>query len=65
MVNDPQYYLFFGSFAKSLPMFQEPSSGLLLSTYFDQKEIKRFRLRCQNTKYPFDGRQERLVDDGK
>ena len=65
MVNDPQYTLFLGSFAKSLPMFQEPSSGLLLSTYFDQKEMKGLRLRCQNTKYPFDGRQERLVDDGK
>ena len=65
MVNDPQYSLFLDSFTKSLPMFQEPSSVLLLSTYFDQKEIKGFRLRCSNTKYPFDGREERLVDDGR
>ena len=65
MINDPQYSLFLDSFTKSLPMFQEPSSGLLLSAYFDQKEMKGFRLRCSNKKYPFDGREERLVDDGK
>ena len=52
MVNDPQYTLFLGSFAKSLPMFKEPSSGLLLRTYFDPKQLKGCRFRCQNTKIP-------------
>ena len=65
MVNDPQYTLYLGSFAKSLPMFKEPSSGLLLRTYFDPKQLKGCRFRCSNTKYPFDGRKERMVLDGK
>ena len=65
MVNDPQYTLFLGSFAKSLPMFKEPSSGLFLRTYFDPKQLKGCRFRCSNTKYPFDGRKERMVHPGK
>ena len=65
MVNDPQYKLFHGSFAKSLPMFKEPSSGLFLRTYFDPKQLKGCRFRCSNLKYPFDGRKERMVPPGK
>ena len=64
--NDPQYSLFRDSFDTSLFMFQgDLSPGFPLPKYFDQNKLKGFRMRSSSTQYPFDGRKERIVYDGK
>ena len=65
MENDPKYKLYIGSFKNLSPCFRNLSWGFFCLHTSIRKKLKGFYMRCSNTRYHFDGRKERMVDDGK